>query len=672
MLKNKLLSAMGGSEPSDPYFSNTVLLLHGEGTNGAQNNTFIDSSPNNFTITRNGNTTQGTFSPFSKEPGKWGVAFDGSGDYLTVPANSAFDFGTGNYTVEGWIFTTSTTFSLYATGGSGSNDQFVADGGTLFWGYSDGAFTGLEGFFTQNDLNKWVHVAVSRSGTSQRYFKNGTIIGEITSSASYGSSVNPPQIGRRSDDLYYTSGHISNLRVVKGTALYTSNFTPPTAPLTAVAGTSLLCCQDNRFKDNSSNNFTLTPNGNVAVTPFSPFANSAPWSASVNGGGGYFEGVAYFNGIGDYLSTDINQNLELGTVDFTLQCWVYRTATGFGPILALGDYSTNPNSTGFWFGLYGSKAGDSGSGAGFYAGGWQISGGDDIPLNQWTHVAWVRQSGVTKTYVNGFNKGTTSTIVTNVLSGSVFVGTDHTSQIFQGGYLSGLSLIKGAALYTSNFTPPTAPVTAVTNTALLLNFTNAGIYDNTGFNDLETVGNAQVSTTQKKFGTGAMYFDGSGDYLLAPNSQNIEFGVGDFTIEFWIYRVGSSVCYPIEKRNPFAVSGYSVILFNGTQAGFVASFDDDTWGVNISDSNALPQNTWAHVAITRSGNVWRLFVDGAQRAVTTTTTGAITNNAAPVSIGAQSNGSSSLNGYIDDLRITKGVARYTANFTPPTQAFPNK
>ena len=64
------------------------MLLHGDGTNGAQNNSFTDGSTNNFTVTRNGNTTQGTFSPFA--PG-WSNFFDGNGDYLTAPANSAFN-----------------------------------------------------------------------------------------------------------------------------------------------------------------------------------------------------------------------------------------------------------------------------------------------------------------------------------------------------------------------------------------------------------------------------------------------------------------------------------------------------------------------------------------------------------------------------------------------------
>ena len=87
----------GGLPPvaGDPYFNYTTLLLPGNGTNGAQNNTFLDSSTNAFSITRNGNTTQGTFSPFSQTG--WGNYFDGSGDYLSGPTNNAVSTFTGRF-----------------------------------------------------------------------------------------------------------------------------------------------------------------------------------------------------------------------------------------------------------------------------------------------------------------------------------------------------------------------------------------------------------------------------------------------------------------------------------------------------------------------------------------------------------------------------------------------
>ena len=122
LIRNVLGGVAGG--PRDPYFNYTTLLLPGTGTNGAQNGrtgpaagyrdgTFLDSSTNNLTITRNGNTTQGTFSPFSQTG--WSNYFDGTGDYLTAPSNTAFNISTGDYTFECWIYKqTSSRVMLFA------------------------------------------------------------------------------------------------------------------------------------------------------------------------------------------------------------------------------------------------------------------------------------------------------------------------------------------------------------------------------------------------------------------------------------------------------------------------------------------------------------------------------------------------------------------------------
>ena len=96
--------------PTDPNFKQVSLLLHGDGTNGAQNNTFLDSSTNNFTVTRNGNTTQGTNTPFSQAAGAWSNYFGGS-SYFTLPSNAAFALDGGNFTFEFWIY-----LNAYTTG----------------------------------------------------------------------------------------------------------------------------------------------------------------------------------------------------------------------------------------------------------------------------------------------------------------------------------------------------------------------------------------------------------------------------------------------------------------------------------------------------------------------------------------------------------------------------
>jgi hypothetical protein len=98
-----------------------------------------------------------------------------------------------------------------------------------------------------------------------------------------------------------------------------------------------------------------------------------------------------------------------------------------------------------------------------------------------------------------------------------------------------LRLVKGTAVYSgATLTVPTTPLTAITNTSLLLDFTNAGIFDAATINDGQTVGNAQVSTTVAKFGTTSMSFDGTGDWLTIIDKPELRFGTAPFTVEGWI------------------------------------------------------------------------------------------------------------------------------------------
>jgi len=233
------------------------------------------------------------------------------------------------------------------------------------------------------------------------------------------------------------------------------------------------------------------------------------------------------------------------------------------------------------------------------------------------------------------------------------------------GYISNLRIIKGSALYTATFTPPTAPLTAITNTSLLLNFTNAGITDATADNVLETVGNAQISTVQSRFGGSSMFFDGTGDYLVTPSSPNNELGSGDFTIEFWIYPSNASSAYRalVSSENYSATTGGWSLYQNGTAIEFWLS---PGGAVTLNATSAITASTWQHLALCRASGTLRLFVNGVQVqsvANTTTLTGR------QVWVGDNNSGSFFFDGYMDDLRITRGFARYTANFTPPAVTF---
>jgi hypothetical protein len=654
------------ADPTDNKFNYVTMLLHGNGSNGAQNNTFVDSSTNNFSITRNGNTTQGTFSPYGSN---WSNYFDGSGDYLTVPNSTAFDLSTSNFTIEGFFYPTvgssfqsifayasnagasvsDYAFQLLINSSNGVNFRVVASGSSSFTTIS-----------TSNTitLNSWNYVCVTRTGTSVSVYLNGTTTTGTIASTIRNNASSILTIGRDPDGSYAINGYLSNLRILKGTAVTP---TTPTTPLTAITNTSLLTCADNRFIDDSTNNFTITRNGDVSVQRFSPFAPTSAYSTSVIGGSGYFDGT------GDYLSAADNAAFDLGSSDFTIEGWVFLSSSGSSQtFVAKGTGADNQASYHIVF---------NGTNWLYYLSGngstWSIASGVTMgagTANTWQHLALVRSGSTFTPYVNG-TAGTTTSSATALFDGNkVFsVGADDAANQRLTGYISNTRVVKGTAVYTASFTPPTAPLTAITNTSLLLNYTNPAILDNAMMNDLETVGNAQISTSVKKYGTGSLAFDGTGDYLTIPSSQSLGFGTGDFTIEGWLYLSSTSA--------------YSTIISNRTSGGDTTTgrysvairstaFEFYANGSQIVSAGTVSTSTWTHFAVTRASNNIRLFLNGTQVGSTTAFTTDLSTLASYV--GANGAGTEPLTGNIDDLRITKGVARYTANFTAPTTAFADK
>jgi hypothetical protein len=651
------------SEPTDNKFNYVTMLLHGNGSNGSQNNTFLDSSTNNFTITRNGNTTQGTFSPYGSN---WSNYFDGSGDTLNTASNAAFGFGSGAWTFEAWVYpTTSQTDNwIIATNDSGKLRMRVGSSGYLSF-FTDTGSVSLNST-TVVTVNAWSHVAICYDGTTLSLFQNGTRTATSTVSISNGSA-NSCYIGSNTVGGGYWNGYISNARVVKGSAVYSgATYTVPTTPLTAISGTSLLTCADNRFIDDSTNNFTITKNGDVSVQRFSPFSPTTAYSTSVIGGSGYFDGS------GDYLTIPSGA-APTGSGAFTVDFWYYFTATQTFTRIFGGGANT--------FNLGISSNGNLYYGKSNVA---NVADGTFLPtgIGFWAHVVVGKNSSNTyRIWVNGVSQST-GTDSYSYDSATNYVGASSSATFPLSGYLSNLRVTNTDVYGTSNttITVPTAPLTAVSGTQLLLSTTNAGILDNAMMNDLETVGNAQISTSVKKYGTGSLAFDGTGDYLQTVDTPNIELGGGNFTLEAWIYPTSlTSGNFILSKQtNVSTASGYAFRVLDSTSGGnasklaFYASSNGSTWDiVAITATTALSTNTWYHVAVTRSGSSFTIWLNGVSDGTGTSST-AIQDNTNPLCIGAAPGGGGTYTGYIDDLRITKGVARYTATFTAPTAPFPDK
>ena len=640
---------------NDPYYEYVTLHLPGTGTNLATNNQFLDSSTNNFTITRNGNTTQGTFSPFSQTG--WGNYFDGASDYLTLASNAAFSFGTGSFTYETWFYSTGTTsaanvfYDLSNANGAGSFSVFTT-GGVLYIRIG-GTGNDLTYTLTSSWINTWHHLAVVRNGTTLTVYLDGTSVATGTRAQDVTQST--PYIGDSINALagYSFGGYLSNTRVVKGTAVYTGNFTPPTSPLTAISGTSLLTCQSNRFRDASSNNFTITTSGSPTVVAFSPFNPTESWSAATNGGSGYFDGT------GDSLTLPSNWNgVTFGTGAFSFEVWVYQLATNTDArILGASNFASDAR---IFFSNYGS------TGFGIATGSaWQLTTSTPIPLNQWTHVVVCRSGGTLSIFFNGVRQATSTNNNNLGLDTSYFIGAGNW-------YLSNLRIVKNSTAYDptqTTLTVPTSPPTAITNTSLLLNFTNAGIYDATGKNDLETVGSAQISTTQSKFGGSSMYFDGTGDWLKTPSSTLWQFGTGDFTIEFWWYPNSLATYQQILSvidNVGVTGAGQFAITYN-TSLGLRFYINAGATTIDQGSTSGWSAGQWYYIAAVRNGNTLTLYRNGtsiASGSVTGITIGANV----PVYIGGEQYTPHSNNCYLQDVRITKGYARTVT--TSPTAAFP--
>jgi hypothetical protein len=673
----KIMQAMSGAVAvvTDAYFNLVTLLLNTTATNGAQNNTFLDTSSIGNTVTRNGTPTQGTFTPFSQTG--WSNYFDSNNSYLNFGNQTALHLGSGNFTVEMWVWKNANTAYMTAcgdllTGGTNTFQMFGDATGTKICWY-DGATTAFTITSVQSiQLNTWTHIAFVRSSTTLSLYINGILDSTASLSTNYNASTSffvgyTPELtaGRN------WNGYISNFRMVKGTAVYTSAFTPSTTPLTNIANTSLLICQSNRFVDNSSNALVATVTGTPSVQAFSPFLPTTSYSAATVGGSGFFVNAT------DYLTLPTG-SVNVGSTDFTIAAWIYPLDRNNSYYMFGGqsDRATQGGSSYNW-----SLSPSTGNmNVELYVGGGNYNfsaSSTPPPINAWSYVVLARTGGTASLFVNGNRVGTNATL------GSATINTGSTtyapaigangagSSTTFSGYISSLRFIIGSGgvdATQTTITVPTAPPTDITNTKLLANFTNAGIYDAAAKNVLQTVGNAQVSTTQAKFGTTSMAFDGTGDWLLLPSSQNVAFATGDFTIEFWYYTSTTS-----GFRGLFSTS-----TTDGETGTFRAFLNNANTGltmkVGATDTNftqTLTANAWVHIAFVRSSGTLAMYYNGTKNG----TTGSITTDilAKPLIIGANFiAGTEPFTGYIDDLRITKGYAVYTANFTPPTAAFPTE
>ena len=647
---------------SDTYFPYVSLLLSTTALSNANNNLFVDSSGAFNPISRNGNTTQGSVTPYSAS---WSNYFDGTGDYLDAASNAAFGLGTGDFTIEMWVFPTAnptngpgTIFDL-RSGPTASATVSRINSSLQLLLYNGPANTEfVTGTIT---LNTWTHIAFVRASGSVRTYINGTLSNTTTVTSDLGSSQ-PCYIGTNRTAGYDFNGNISNFRIVKGTAVYTSNFTVPTAPLTAISGTSILTCQSNRFRDASANSFAITVTGNTRTTDFSPFAPASPGitynQSDITNWSGYFQNTVSGNRLQWSFPGSAVQNAVAGT-NYTIEFWVYRLPkTNTYQCM----FSTENDRNNILLDASGNVYITSNGKTLMFSG---FSADTYIPTYQWTHLALVCAGTTWTLYFNGTSYGTYSgASKTSYATGNAQLGARN--DMDGCGYMSNFR-VSTVARYSANFTPPTSSFTNDANTAMLA-LQNAAFSDNSsnaqafsvigsgGFNPTVT-GNSPFNTV----GYWSNYFDGTGDYLSLSASSALNQS-GDFTIEAWIYLTATpSAATPIYA---FEVNNFMKFGINTSRNLLV---DQANVGVKVTGSTALNLSTWYHMAFVRSGsgsNNCKIYLNGVQEGQFTDTSTATASGTGRICSRPDAT-SGFLTCYLSNLRVTN-TAVYTTAFTPST------
>lgn len=629
-------------------------------TDSTQSDAQADASTNALTITENGNVTSTAFTPY--HPKGYNISFNNStNDELITATDNSFVIGTNDFTAEVWVYLTETlgSYNKVIWSGTGSskfsletqstdNKLHVTDYHSTIFGTSSTALS----------VGVWTHVAVVRSSGTMKMYFDGTEVMSISNSTNFvGTEV---RLARNDTTII-----LRDARLVVGTAVYTSAFTPPTEPLTAIANTKFLGANLPylAYEDASgAGNAYGTIGGSPDIVPTTSPYDYVAYSPSSHGGS------VYFDGSGDYMSLPANDGYNFGSGDFTLEAWLYVDLNSISSNLPLVGWGTGSykiirlSSTGI------NVESNSPSNASF-----TVSFPSSPQTKTWNHIALVRSGNSFTAYLNGVGGTAYTSYTGNIGNGSDALNISYKSDpAYYTGYMSDLRIIKGTAVYTADFTPPTEPLTAISGTQLLTCTNKNSVWDASRGAILTVAGNTTVSTTQTKYSSSSVYFDGTGDYITLPsNSGSFDFGTDNFTIEGWFYLTTSGSWTSYWGISQGGGASQKINLYDASGDG---TLDVDVNGSVVFSSSAVLsdlQNKWAHIALVREGtgsNQTKLYVNGSvvgQGTVSTNFSGF----SQPFTVGH--NGeiySGAFNGYISDFRVTKGLARYTTTFTPPTAA----
>ena len=435
------------------------------------------------------------------------VYFDGNNDKLIVGSAGDFNYlhnGAASFTAEFWVYTeiANQRQVVFSTGGNSSSTGFVvrimASGAA---GSSNGYLVGAQtsksssGNYlywdsesTQLAANTWYHIATvyDHTDSTLKIYVDGKLTnsGLSRTQGNFGDhATGNSQAGIYIGEEAYNNsldlkGFVSNLRIINGVKLYTSNFKPPMKELEVIPGTTVLCCQSKTNELLEKTGKTIVMNGTAAPGGLTPgLLTPVPKAGAGSAITGSVEFDGYINGTSSsHLRIIDNEDLNMGTGEFTFEAWI-------NPVEHNGTNS--PNFMGFFSSAdYGGSSGSitiqvKNDGKLRYI----INGGSGTPSDDetgstvlwgsWHHVAIVRSGTTIKGYVNGVEEisSSYSTAVDFTQGGSTVIGELAVDNYYGDypfkGFISNLRLVKGTALYTDKFTPPTRELKKVPGTVLL-------------------------------------------------------------------------------------------------------------------------------------------------------------------------------------------------------------
>ena len=574
-----------GSIVGDEYYSSCSLLMHFSGSNGST--TFIDNSPNNLSITSNNGAK--ITSSISKFGGTSGF-FDGTNDYLSIASNSVFDL-TGNYTIEFWAYSSNFGAGGYLHRGfystisqtwTGLSFSIRGIGGIRFYFYATTNANEQYIDVTAPSNNAWHHFAMVKSGTTGTVYIDGTLAGTVNSLNTPAVSSQTLRIGvwDYNASSEYFNGYIDEIRITKGIARYTGNFTVPTSA----------------FLDNS---------GSTQIE------------------------TKYIGLVGGLNDSTVDYGVEKLS-DSSLKIRK-MTASGL-PLSGSGTLSASVDR------VY-------------------------VNVIDYTNVMVTSSYALTASYVlGGIQTGSISnqTILYNVTTSqeNTITGLDLSGNKWDVSVIEewNSGSVPGDVYYSSS--------------SILLHFSGSNgstTFVDNGPNNLTVTGaGASISTVQSKFGGASAVFSG-GNAITWPASNLFAYGLLPFTVEFWIYSNSTSselYAQTISGENYFYIGINSGVLYFGFGSG----------GGSAISGGSISTGTWINIVLVREGtgvNQTKLYINGIQTAAGTCNFD-FSNTSYIPTLGRYSHTVyNTYNGYIDEFRITKGIARYTSSFATQSAEFFN-